>query len=142
MARIDDYKTARALAQAELAKRNPKHVADKSKSEFLVNEGQGGLIVPYFGQPRRVLWPDITVEPLDGQGELPLTEQILILHYLKGATGEPVSGVTVDFRTVPEGSFYWSAFVSRAKKPLLQTFGHDPAFYLEVATFMGGQHPV
>ena len=138
MPRIDDYKAARALAQAELTKRNPKHVADKSKSEFLLNERQGGLIVPYFGQARRVVWPEITVEPADGSGELPLTEQILILHYLERATGEPVSGVNIDFRAVPEGSFYWSAFVSRAKKPLLEMFGRDPDFYLEVATFMGG----
>ncbi len=138
MPRIDDYKAARALAQAELAKRNPKHVADKSRSEFFVNEGQGGLIVPYFGQPRRVVWPEITVTPVDGSGELPLTEQILILHYLERATGEPVSGVNINFRSVPEGSFYWSAFVSRAKKPLLEMFGRNPDFYLEVATFMGG----
>jgi hypothetical protein len=138
MPRIDDYKAARALAQAELAKRNPKHVADKSRSEFFVDEGQGGLIVPYFGQPRRLVWPEVTVTPVDGSGELPLTEQILILHYLERATGEPISGVNIDFRAVPEGSFYWSAFVSRAKKPLLEVFGRDPDFYLEVATFMGG----
>jgi hypothetical protein len=138
MPRIDDYKAARALAQAELTKRNPKHVADKSRSEFIIGAGQGGLIVPYFGQPRRVLWPEVSVEAGDGGGELPLTEQILILHYLQKATGEPVSGVNIDFRAVPEGSFYWSAFVSRAKKPLLEMFGRDPDFYLEVATFMGG----
>jgi hypothetical protein len=138
MPRIDDYKAARALAQAALATRNPKHVADKSKSEFVPDEGQGGLIVPYFGQPRRVVWPEIEVTPVDGDGELPLTEQILILHYLQRATGEPVSGVNIDFRAVPEGSFYWSAFVSRAKKPLLEMFGRDPDFYAEVADFMGG----
>ena len=138
MPRIDDYKAARALAQAELTKRNPKHVADKSRSEFIIDEGQGGVIVPYFGQPRRVLWPEVSVEPVDGGGELPLTEQILILHYLQRATGEPLSGVNIDFRAVPEGSFYWSAFVSRAKKPLLEMFGRNPDFYLEVATFSGG----
>ncbi|MDI6855094.1 MAG: DUF3786 domain-containing protein [Deltaproteobacteria bacterium] len=138
MPRIDDYKAARALAQAALSKRNPKHVADKSRSEFYVDEGQGGLIVPYFGQPRRVAWPEITVTPADGEGEVPLTEQILILHYLERATGEPLSGINIDFRAVPEGSFYWSAFVSRAKKPLLEMFGRDPDFYLKVATAMGG----
>jgi hypothetical protein len=138
MPRIDDYKAARALAQAALAKRNPKHVADKSKSEFLPDKGQGGLLVSYFGQLRQVIWPEIIVRPVDGSGEPPLTEQILILHYLEGATGEPVSGVQVDFRAVPEGSFYWSAFVARAKKPLLETFGRDLDFYREVAAAMGG----
>lgn len=138
MARIDDYKAARALAQAALTKRNPKHVADKSKSRFFTDEGQGGLVVPYFGQLRRVVWPEITVTAVEDGKEPPLTEQILILHYLERATGEPVSGVTVDFRSVPEGSFYWSAFVARAKKPLLETFGHDLDLYREVAAALGG----
>lgn len=138
MPRIEDYKASRALAQTELAKRNPKHVAGKSHAEFFFEEGQQGLIVPYFGQPRRITWPEVTVAPVDGEGELALTEQILILHYLQYSSGEPVSGVNIDFRSVPEGSFYWSAFVSRAKKPLLEMFGKDPDFYLEVATHMGG----
>ncbi len=138
MARIDDYKAARALAQAALRKRNPKHVADKSRSKFFTDEGQGGLIVPYFGRLRRVLWPEITVMPVEGGQEPPLTEQILILHYLERATGEPLSGVTIDFRAVPEGSFYWSAFVARAKKPLLESFGRDLDLYREVAAAMGG----
>jgi hypothetical protein len=74
-----------------------------------------------------------------GDTQIPLTEQILILHYLRGCTGEPLSGHSIDFREVPEGGFYWSAFVSRAKKPLLETFGHDLDLYLQVAQMLGGE---
>jgi hypothetical protein len=81
MPRIDDYKTARAMAVAELKKRNPKGVASRSRSQYFFEEGQEGLVVPYFGEPRRVVWPEVTVTAGDGEVELPLTEQILILHY-------------------------------------------------------------
>lgn len=138
MARIDDYKAARALAVEELTRRNPKGVASRSRSEYFYENGQEGLVVPYFGQPRRVVWPEVTVTAPDRDGELPLTEQILILHYLQTTSGQEPEGVSVDFKQVPQGSFYWSAFVSRAKKPLLMTFGANPDFYQQVAESMGG----
>lgn len=138
MARIDDYKAARALAVEELTRRNPKGVASRSRSQYFFEDGVEGLMVPYFGQPRRVVWPQVTVTALEGRAELPLTEQILILHYLQNTSGERPEGVSIDFKQVPQGSFYWSAFVSRAKKPLLITFGSNADFYLQVATSMGG----
>ncbi len=138
MPRIDDYKAALALAVTELKKRNPKGVAARSRAKYFFADGQEGLVVPYFNQGRRVRWPEVGVTPADSPGEISLPEQILILHYLLNTSGESLSGETIDFRQVPEGSFYWSAFVSRAKKPLLETFGHDLELYLEAATRMGG----
>ena len=138
MARIDDYKTARAMAAAELTQRNPKGVASRSRSIYFFEDGREGLVVTYFGQPRRVTWPEVTVAPVEGGGELPLTEQILILHYLQNTTGAEPEGANIDFKQVPQGGFYWSAFVSRAQQPLLMTFGNAPEMYLQVATAMGG----
>jgi Domain of unknown function (DUF3786) len=138
MPRIDDYITARRMAIEELTQRNPKRVASLSRSEYVFEEGKEGLIVPFFGQPRRVMWPEVTVAPVDGGPELPLTEQILILHHLQTTSGMAPEGVNVDFKQVPQGGFYWSAFVSRAQKPLLMTFGNDTEFYLQVASAMGG----
>jgi hypothetical protein len=139
MPRIDDYKAAIALAAAELQKINPKRLENRTKCEYFHQDGREGLLVPYFGQLRRVLWPEITVTPAEGDGQIPLTEQILILHYLERATGELLSGRDIDFRSVPEGGFYWSAFVSRAKKPLLETFGQNLDLYLKVARSLGGE---
>ena len=139
MARIDDYKTARALAVAELTQRNPKGVASRSRSEYVFEEGKEGLMVPFFGQPRQVTWPEVTVAAVEGSGELPLTEQILILHYLWNTSGAAPEGANIDFKQVPQGGFYWSAFVSRALKPLLATFGDSPDFYLQVAGALGGE---
>jgi hypothetical protein len=138
MPRVDDYKTAIALAVAELQKVNPKRLSGLSRCEYFYEDTREWLIVPFFSQGRMVAWPEVKVTPAAGEGEIPLTEQILILHYLLNCTGEPLSGREIDFRSVPEGGFYWSAFVSRAKKPLLETFGHDPDLYRQVATLLGG----
>jgi hypothetical protein len=138
MPRIDDYKAAIALAVGELQKINPKRLENRTKCQYFYEGGREGLLVPYFGQLRRVSWPEVAVTLEDGPGEIPLTEQILILHYLGGATGESLSGRSIDFRQVPEGPFYWSAFVSRAKKPLLETFGRDLDLYRKVAEALGG----
>jgi hypothetical protein len=139
MPRIDDYKAAIALAVAELQQINPKRLEARTGAHYFVEDNRDGLVVPYFGQPRRIAWPEVSLTAVTGQGEISLPEQILILHYLLHASGEPLSGRTIDFRQVPEGGFYWSAFVSRAKKPLLETFGHDLELYLKVAVTLGGQ---
>jgi len=138
MPRVDDYKTAIALAVADLKQLNPQRLAVLTRGDYFSEDAREGLIIPYFGQPRLVSWPEVIVSPPEGQGDLPLTEQILILHYLLKATGEPLSGREIDFRNVPEGGFYWSAFVSRAKKPLLETFGLDLDLYRRVAAALGG----
>jgi hypothetical protein len=139
MPRSDDYKAAIALAVAELQQINPKRLENRTGAQHFVEDANEGLIVPYFGQARRITWPEVGVSPGDGAGEISLPEQILILHYLLNASGEPLTDRTIDFRQVPEGGFYWSAFVSRAKKPLLSTFGQDLALYAKVAPMLGGE---
>src|SRR5512140_2675334 len=140
MPRIDDYKAAIALVASDLQKINPKGLENRTKCEYFHADGREGLLVPYFGQIRRVGWPEISVTPAAGEAQIPLTEQILILHYLNRGTGVPLSGHSIDFREVPDGGgFYWNAFVSRAKKPLLETFGNDLDLYLKVAQSLGGE---
>lgn len=139
MPRIDDYKAAIALAVAELTHLNPKRLENRTGAQYFVEAEAEGLSLPYFGQARRITWPEVRVTPEGGQGDISLPEQILILHYLLHASGEPLTGRSIDFRQVPEGGFYWSAFVSRAKKPLLETFGHDLALYVKVAASLGGE---
>jgi hypothetical protein len=140
MPRIDDYKAAIALAVAALSTRNPKFLAARSRAEYTLEGDREVLLLPYFGQVRRVVWPEVAVTDPASPRDLPLTEQILILHYLDRTDGEAPSGQTIDFRSVPDGGgFYWTAFVSRAKKPLVETFGGNLDFYLKVAQAAGGE---
>ena len=120
MPRVDDYKAAIALAVAELKKVNPQRLCNLSRCEYFYDDTREWLIVPFFGQGRMVSWPEVSVTYVQGEGDISLTEQILILHYLLNASGEPLSGREIDFRNVPE------------------TFGSDLDLYREVAATLGG----
>ena len=68
MPRSDDYKAAIALAVAELKHLNPKRLENRTGAQHFVEAAQEGLIVPYFGQARRITWPEVSVTPGNGAG--------------------------------------------------------------------------
>lgn len=138
MPRIDDYKAAIALVQKDLAGADPQEVAGRSRARFETRQGRPGLVLSYFNRPHWIEWPTVRVSYLEGEGEVNLQEQILMLHYLHMTQGGPLAGVEIDFRQVPSGQFYHSAFVGRAKTPLLKVFSHDLELYRRVAEAMGG----
>jgi hypothetical protein len=76
---------------------------------------------------------------LDQGPEIPIAEKALILHYLVNADGAEPTGEWITFREVPSGEFYWSAFVKRAKSPLVGFFGGRPQLLLELAVGVGGK---
>ncbi len=139
MPRSDDYKTAIALAVAELKHLNPKRLENRTGAQHFVEAAQEGLIVPYFGQARRITWPEVGVTPGNGQGKFPSRSRSSSSTTCSTPRENLLTGRTIDFRQVPEGGFYWSAFVSRAQKPLLSTFGHDLPLYVKVAATLGGE---
>lgn len=138
MPRIDDYKASLALVTAELQQLAPQALAARSQARYEVRGGQEGLILPYFGRLHWIPWPEVRVTYLDGEGEVNIQEQILMLHYLHTTQGKRLTGRSIDFRQVPSGEFYYSAFVQRAKAPLLKVFGHNLDLYRQVAALMGG----
>jgi hypothetical protein len=137
--RIDDYLASRALAVEHLQQQDPKIVANRSRAVYEIRQGAEGLILPYFRRPHWISWPAVTVSYLEGEGEVPIQEQILMLHYLENTKGDPLTGQSIDFRQVPAGQFYHAAFVGRAKAPLLKVFGHDLELYRQVAQQLGGE---
>ncbi len=75
----------------------------------------------------------------DGAGrEVPIQEQVLILHYLLGAAEAAPSGNWVAYRELPGAAFYFSAFVKRAVDPLKSVFGRDAAGFRRAAGRLGG----
>ncbi len=136
MPRVDDYQMSFDLAARELAGRDPAEVARLAGAEPL-SEGPG-LTLAYYGRPVAVAWNPMAVRALDELPSLPLAEQALILHYLRNADGAPPAGQWITFREVESGEFYWSAFVKRAKDPLVKFFGSRPELLLELAPKVGG----
>lgn len=139
MARIDDYRAAIALAREKLAAASPAAVRRRSGYEPAGGEGEA-LRVPFLGRLYRVALPGGEFTDLERPGaEVPLQEQVLLLHYLLAGPAEHVAGDDwVAYREIPGAGFYFGAFVRRAIDPLKKAFGPDPAAFAAAAGRLGG----
>jgi hypothetical protein len=137
MARVDDYQQSFDLAADELKSRNFLDVARRAGAQH-AEDGES-MEFAYYGRPVKVTRDPVEVAHLDDGPEIPIAEKALILHYLVNADGAEPKGEWITFREVPSGEFYWSAFVKRAKSPLVGFFGERPQLLLELAKGVGGQ---
>lgn len=138
MPRIDDYKQARALTKKELSEKDPDLVA-KFSGASIRNDSQGSrvLLLNFLNRDFSISWPDLEFSYKGSDEEVPIQQQILLLHYLHGAwssSGAKTTGEWISFQDVPDGRFYMDAFLKRAKNPLLTGFGHNPELLMEIAT--------
>lgn len=138
MARVDDYVNARKLAVEALSGESAESVSQRSGFE-LINDGT--FRIPFLDQVYRVSFPDMKFEREDQAEttEIPIQEQVLILHYMMGKGTSPVSGQWVSYREIPGASFYYSAFVKRAVNPLKGVFGRNVPGFKQVAERLSGK---
>jgi len=137
MPRIDDYKQARDLARKQLLHANPDLVA-RFSGATITGGKESGMILSLLFLNRRiaVTWGDFRMSFEGSNEEVPIQQQILLLHYLQGAwaSGGAVSSEEwISFQEVPDGRFYVDAFQRRAKVPLIQAFGSKPEHLPRVA---------
>lgn len=127
MPRIDDYIAARILARERLA--SMAYEALLSFSGFEPAEGRA-FRIPFLNRVFRLSYPDFEFCDITAPGkEVPLQEQILILHYLQAELSGAPSGDWVAYREIPGAGFYYAAFLKRAVEPLKKVFGQNiPGF--------------
>ena len=137
MARIDDFKQAKALAKQELLKIDPEVIAGKYgavvKKE---NDEIKAFSLVFLNRTINISWPELEFSYDESDGEIHIQQQGLILHYLCGICSieKPgVAGEWVSFQDIPDGRFYMDPFIKRAKTPLIQTFGNNPDKMKEIA---------
>ena len=137
--RVDDYKNACRLAAEELAAMSPDTVAAASGAAIL--SAPQGFQMDFIGRPVTVTAPDMAVAWRDQKPgeEFSLTDAVLVLHYLTGAKGRPLTGEMVAYRQIPGGEFYTKAFNGRAEIPLAKTFGKAPGLLTKAVEAMGGE---
>jgi hypothetical protein len=137
---LDAYKAA----CAKLPGREPEEVCQNSKAVY-ERETQS-YVIPYFGQSYRVRRGDGKVslheafaESEEAAAGLPVTEQLLILHYLIHAQPKALSGRSISFKEVPNGgAIYYPTFKKRAIDPLVGAFSGDfPGFAKASAALCG-----
>ena len=139
MAKTDDYNKALGLAKEELRSRNPLHVCRLSGGMCIEKEAQPtGIRLMFLHRMVTISWPDLGFHHASGRGEVPIKQQILILHYLNGATEENLTGEWISYQDIPSAKFYLDAFNRRVRYPLINTFGDQPYQLLLVAKELFG----
>jgi hypothetical protein len=139
MARIDDYKTAKKIAGEKLAEIPFDDIIRQSGFERI---GDHRFRVPFLDRVYCVRYPDFSFQDeQESEKEVPLQEQVLILHYLQGsATHQTLTGKWIAYREISDASFYFAAFVKRAIDPLKKVFGQDiDRFTLSTDRLGGGK---
>jgi hypothetical protein len=137
MARVDDYVNAKKMAVEKLAGETPEEIAARSGYEM---SEKNRLRIPFLNRVYSATWPEFEFEDeSDEKKEIPLQEQILILHYLGAKGGKIPSGRRISFREIPGASFYYPAFVKRAVDPLKKTFGKNTGLFVMAAERLKGK---
>ena len=137
MPRIDDYIEARKLAVETLSGQALDLISDRSGFEL---EDETCLRVPFLNRVYQVHFPDFGfTDSADKDSEVPIQEQIIILHYMLAPAFQPSVGQWVAYREIPGASFYFSAFVKRAIDPLKNVFGHDLTGLSDAASQLDGK---
>jgi hypothetical protein len=139
VARIDDYNKALGLAKEELRSRNPLHVCRLSGGLCIEKEARTTDIrLMFLDRIVQISWPDLAFHHASGSGEVPIKQQILMLHYLNNATKENLTGELISYQDIPSAKFYLDAFNRRVRYPLINTFGDQPHQLLQIAKELFG----
>ncbi len=136
MARIDDYSNAKKIAVAKLMEDEFKTIAQKSG---LTPLGGDTFRIDFLDRTYRIKYPrfDFEDEAQDAK-EIPLQEQVLILHYMLGCSARKIAGNWIAYREIPGAAFYFSAFVQRAIDPLKKVFGTNADGIIKPALALKG----
>ena len=123
MPRIDDYINARNLAVETLSQEPFETILQRSGFE---SPDADTFRIPFLDRVYRVAFPGFEYEDInDRDKEIPLQEQVLILHYLSATEMSATTGHWVSYREIPGCAFYFGAFLKRAVEPLKKVFGQN-----------------
>lgn len=143
MARIDDYITAVSLGKKELAGKDPKQIARRSGAIYVEGtNGKAGFSINFLNKKIDIAWPELDFSYSVDSNEVPIQQQVLLLHYLNLAEDVEISGEWIAYQEVPDGKFYLDAFIRRAKNPMVQGFGNDPQLMAKLTTEVYGATPM
>jgi len=134
------YNLAFELAGKQLAATGDlKQQCINSGAEYKRAGSKEVITLEFLNQKYRVTLPDIDVSLAGSQAEVPVSDKVLILHYLTLASGVPLSNKPIAFQELPEGAGYMRTFSKRSIEPLVRHFGGEPRRLIEVARRLGGR---
>jgi hypothetical protein len=143
VARVDDYIRAVEIGKNELMGNDPERIAMRSGATYVQGDhGNGVLSIDFLNKTIDISWPEPAFSYRVDGGEVPIQQQVLLLHYLNLAEDVKITGEWIAYQEVPDGKFYLDAFVRRAKNPMVQGFGNNPELLVELAKEVYGATPL
>lgn len=137
MPRIDDYINARKLARQELAGIPFEDILNRSGFE---SPSRNTFQVTFLDRTYFISYPQFEFsDRAEGEKEIPLQEQVLILHYMLAPVVPPPTHIWIAYREIPGAAFYFGAFEKRAVEPLKKVFGNNLAGFSRAARKLQAQ---
>jgi hypothetical protein len=136
MPRIDDYINAAKLARETLCAVPFERILERTGFASPVDRI---LQIPFLDHVYLVDYPQFEFKDAAGEKEVPLQEQVLILHYLLASGVSPLSNQWISYREIPGASFYFVAFIKRAVEPLKKVFGQNLPGFSRAAKKLGAR---
>ena len=120
-----------------------KKLSSMKAEEICLNSGASRIdddtiLIQYLNRPYQVTISTGEISLKDKEENVPIKDQILILHYLTQARGTPFTNKLITYGQIEGGKFYVPTFIKRNIDPLLKCFSHRPELLLELAQRMGG----
>ncbi len=125
-----------AFARNEFAGRNA--LAMAANSGCLYDLDKKRFTVPLLGDKYLVTFPDGLVTFYNTHIEAPIVISILVLHYLKRATGANLSHSWISFKNLQGGAIYAEPFYKRAVIPFIRNFSGRLKDFERAAIKLGG----
>jgi hypothetical protein len=136
MPRVDDYINARKLAIEKLSREPFDNILKRSG---VTSPTPNTFHVPFLDRFYQISYPQFEFkDQSENDKEIPLQEQVLILHYLSAQEVPPAAGQWISYREIPGASFYFGAFVKRAVAPLKKVFGRNIPGFSRAAGILNG----
>lgn len=131
------WELAADLTVAKLAESDLEGLCAKSGAQW--DPDSGTVEIAFLGDRYRVPCPEFTVTSLADGGEAPITERILLLHYLERATGTEPTGEWIGFVEVPGAELYQANFRARSVDRLVRAYSGREEDLVGAAATVGGR---
>jgi hypothetical protein len=131
MPRIDDYINARKIALEELSGVPFEVILKRTGFE---SPSENTYLIPFLDRIYLVSYPQFEFsDQTASEKEIPLQEQVLILHYMLAPVMPSPTNLLIAYREIPGAAFYFGVFVKRAVEPLKKVFGDNLAGFTRAA---------
>jgi hypothetical protein len=130
------YKKVFEIVCEELLHSDLQNRCEAAGIHYKVSSGDSIVEIPFFNEIITLTIPGFTFRSsLDTN--ITLVSKIILLHYMKKASGTNLGGDLITYEDIPGLGHYFPVYEKRVLKPLQAAFGNDRYAFLEAGLSLG-----